>query len=148
MGILESVDAGVTGLFGQWNGYSTGLMTLLVAVMTYRIMSWRDPDVHPMLLARQSVASMVRNEGESAVYRSQAAPHGMPLCSGLNVKDPGVSKWSRGRDGDLRDIWRRAASGGDDGSKGRVLTVLGSEKVVQHRLGEQEEPAHEPVPGG
>ncbi|KAF4511051.1 hypothetical protein G6O67_002887 [Ophiocordyceps sinensis] len=133
MGLLERLDTGVTGLFGQWNAYSTGLMTLLVAVVTYRIMSSREPDAHPMLLARQSVASTVRNEGESAVYRSQAAPHGMMLCPGLNVKDPGVSKWSRGRDGDLRDIWRRAASGDENGLKGRVVTVLGSEKVVEHK---------------
>ncbi|KJZ74152.1 hypothetical protein HIM_06383 [Hirsutella minnesotensis 3608] len=134
MGLLESLDSGVTGLVGQWNAYSTGLMTLLVALVTYRIMSAREPDVHPMLLARQSVSSSVRNEGESAVYRSPAAPHGMPLCTGLNVKDPGASKWSRGRDGDLRDVWRKAVDGGDDGAKGRILTVLGSENVIEHKL--------------
>ncbi|PHH81684.1 hypothetical protein CDD83_3508 [Cordyceps sp. RAO-2017] len=134
MGLLESLDSGITGLFGQWNAYSTGLATLLVLVITYRVMSFREPDVHPMLLARQSVASTVRNEGESAVYRSLSAPHGMPLNSGLNVKDPGVSKWSPGRAGDLRDIWRKAASGGDDGAKGRLLTVHGSENVVEHKL--------------
>jgi len=135
MGLLESLDSGVTGLVGQWNAYSTGLVTLLVAVVTYRIMSAREPDVHPMLLARQTIPATVRNEGESAVYRSQAAPHGMPLNGGLNVKDPGASKWSRGRDGDLRDVWRRAASGGEDGAKGKILTVHGSEKVVEHKLG-------------
>jgi hypothetical protein len=88
-----------------------------------------------MLLARQAVPSTVRNEGESAVYRSQAAPHGMPLNSGLNVKDTGVSKWSRGRDGDLRDIWRKVVEGGENGAKGRLLTVLGSQKVNEHKLG-------------
>ncbi|UNI18881.1 RNA helicase [Purpureocillium takamizusanense] len=134
MGLLESLDAGVTGLVGQWNTYSTGLVTLLVAVVTYRIMSAREPDVHPMLLARQAIPATVRNEGESAVYRSQAAPHGMPLNTGLNVKDAGASKWSRGRDGDLRDVWRRAASGGEDGARGKILTVHGSEKVVEHKL--------------
>ncbi|KND93733.1 hypothetical protein TOPH_01640 [Tolypocladium ophioglossoides CBS 100239] len=134
MGFLESLDSGVTGLVGQWNGYTTGLVTLLVAVVTYRLMSSREPDVHPMLLARQATAATVRNEGESAVYRGQAAPHGMPLNGGLNVKDAGVSKWSRGRDGDLRDIWRKAAASAGDGAKGRVLTVLGSENVVEHRL--------------
>lgn len=135
MGLLESVDSGLTGLVGQWNGYSTGIVTLLVAVITYRIMSSREPDLHPMLLARQSAASTVRSEGESAVYRSQAAPHGMPLNSGLNVKDAGSSRWSRGRDGDLRDTWRKAASGGDNGAKGRLLTVLGSENVIEHKMG-------------
>lgn len=134
MGLLETADAGLTGLFGQWNNYSTGLVTLLVAVITYRVMTAVDPDVHPMLLARQSVPSTVRNEGESAIYRSQAAPHGMPLNSGLNVKDEGASKWSRGRNGDLRDVWRRAAQGGEGGAKGRILTVHGSENVVEHKL--------------
>ncbi|KAH7188961.1 uncharacterized protein B0J16DRAFT_105312 [Fusarium flagelliforme] len=134
MGVFDSLDAGITSMFGQWNGYSTGLVTLLLVVVTYRIVSSRDPDVHPMLLARQAVPSSVRNEGESPVYRSQAAPHGMPLNTGLNVKDPGASKWSRGRNGDLRDVWRKAAEGGENGAKGRVLTVLGSQNVVDHKL--------------
>ncbi|RDA95755.1 hypothetical protein CP533_5094 [Ophiocordyceps camponoti-saundersi (nom. inval.)] len=134
MGILDSIDSGLAWLFGQWNGYSTGLMTALVLVVSYRIMTSREPDVHPLLLARQSVASAVRHEGESAVYRSQAAPHGLPLSSGLNVKEAGAPRWSRGRDGHLGDVWRKAASGGDDGAKGRILTVMGSEKVVEHGL--------------
>ncbi|KAL9571074.1 hypothetical protein ACKAV7_004785 [Fusarium commune] len=134
MGVFDSLDAGVTNLFGQWNVYSTGLVTLLLAVVSYRVISTRDPDVHPMLLARQAVPSSVRNEGESPIYRSQAAPHGMPLNTGLNVKDTGASKWSRGRDGDLRDIWKRAAEGGENGAKGRILTVLGSQNVVDHKL--------------
>ncbi|KYK61475.1 hypothetical protein DCS_02617 [Drechmeria coniospora] len=134
MGFLESIDTGLSDLVGQWNGYSTCLVTLLVTVITYRVMSSREADVHPMLLVRQSVAAPVRNEGESAVYRCQALPHGMPLNGGLNVRDTGASKWSQGRDGDLRDVWRRAVSGTDAGAKGRLLTVLGSEKVVEHRL--------------
>lgn len=136
MGVFDSIDEGLTSLVGQWNIYSTGLATLLVLLVSYRVISSRDPDVHPMLLARQAVPSTVRNEGESAVYRSQVSPHGMPLNSGLNVKDPGASKWSRGRDGDLRDVWRKAALGGDNGAKGRILTVLGSQRVIEHKLGE------------
>ncbi len=133
--ILETLDAGLTGLFGQWNGYSTGLVTVLVAILGYRILHATDPDVHPILLARQSTPSNVRNEGESAVYRSPLAPHGMPLNSGLNVKLAGASKWSRGRDGDLRDIWRKVVQGGDAGAKGKLLTVHGSQNVEEHNLG-------------
>ncbi|KAJ6784453.1 hypothetical protein PWT90_09547 [Aphanocladium album] len=133
--ILETLDAGLTGLFGQWNGYSTGLVTVLVAILGYRILNSTDPDVHPILLARQSTPSSVRNEGESAVYRSPLAPHGMPLNSGLNVKPPGASKWSRGRDGDLRDVWCKVARGGDAGAKGKLLTVHGSQNVEEHNLG-------------
>lgn len=135
MGLLESLDAGITGFVGQWDAYSTGLVTLLVVLVTYRITSSREPDVHPLLLARQAGASTVRNEGESAAYRCLAAPHSMPLNSGLDVKDPGASRWARGRDGDLRDIWRKAATGNDEGKKGKLLTVLGSENVIEHRLG-------------
>ncbi|KAI6783039.1 uncharacterized protein J7T54_002201 [Emericellopsis cladophorae] len=134
MGLFDTVDAGITRLVGQWNLYTTTLATIFVVLVSYRVISSRDPDVHPMLLARQAVPSTVRNEGESAVYRSQAAPHGMPLNSGLNVKDPGASKWSRGRDGDLRDVWRKVIEGGENGAKGRLLTVLGSEKVIEHKL--------------
>ncbi|KAF6845167.1 AMP-dependent synthetase ligase [Colletotrichum musicola] len=138
--LMLQLDEGVSGLFGQWNNYTTGLVTLLVAIVTYRIMSSQDPDTHPMLLARQAQGSPVRQPGESPVYRSHSAPHGMPLNNGLNVKDPGASKWSRGRNGDLRDIWRKAANGpsAEDGNvsggKGRLLTVLGSENVIEHKL--------------
>lgn len=59
----------------------------------------------------------------------------MPLNAGLNIKDAGVPKFSRGRDGDLRDIWRKAATGGDAGATGRLLTVLGSENVIEHKIG-------------
>ncbi|KAG6009943.1 hypothetical protein E4U21_000714 [Claviceps maximensis] len=136
MGLLEAIDSSVTDLFSQWNTYSTALATALVALITYRIMSATEPDAHPILLARQSMASSVRHEGESAVYRSQSAPHGMPLNSGLNIKDPEAPKFSRGRDGDLRDIWRKAATGGDAGATGRLLTILGSENVIEHKMAE------------
>ncbi|KAJ0308361.1 hypothetical protein COL5a_000739 [Colletotrichum fioriniae] len=137
--IMHQMDEGVSGFFGQWNVYTTALVTFLVAIVTYRIVSSQDPDTHPMLLARQAQGSPVRQPAESPVYRSHSAPHGMPLNSGLNVKDPGASKWARGRDGDLRDIWRRAATGASEEGKpvvgkGRLLTVLGSENVIEHQL--------------
>ncbi|KAF7532717.1 hypothetical protein G7Z17_g13603 [Cylindrodendrum hubeiense] len=134
MGLIETIDESLSSLAGQWNPYSTGLLTLLFALVSYRVLTTREPDVHPMLLARQAVPSPVRNEGESPVYRSQAAPHGMPLNPGLNVKDAGASKWSRGRDGDLRDVWRKVVQGGDDGANGKLLTVLGKQNVVDHKL--------------
>lgn len=132
--LVESLDAALSNLIVQWNVYSTGLVTLIVLVVTYSIVSSRDPDIHPLLLARQALPSAVRQEGESALYRAQAAPHAFPLNSGLNVKDAGASKYSRGRDGDLRDVWRKAVVGGEKGARGRLMTVLGSE-VVEHRLG-------------
>ncbi|KAK3327873.1 hypothetical protein B0T19DRAFT_176168 [Cercophora scortea] len=137
--VLLTVDQAISDLFGQWNVYTTAIVGLFVGLVAYQISTRRDPDTHPLLLARQAQASPVRHEGESAVYRSQAAPHGMPLNAGLNVKDPGASKWSRGRDGDLRDIWRQAIAGVQDdgpskGATGRILTVLGTEHVTEHAL--------------
>ncbi|KAL8357242.1 hypothetical protein RB598_002196 [Gaeumannomyces tritici] len=137
--IMWHIDEGLTGLVGQWNSYTTTFVTLLLGILTYSLFTRADPDTHPMLLARQAQPAPVRQEGESAVYRSHASPHGMPLNTGLNVKDPGASKWSRGRDGDVRDVWRQAVAGtpeteGQIKGKGRLLTVHGSEKVIEHNL--------------
>ncbi|KAK3997594.1 peroxisomal long chain acyl-CoA synthetase 7 [Cladorrhinum sp. PSN332] len=137
--LLLSIDEGITGLFAQWNVYTSIIFTLFAGIITWQIATRQDPDTHPFLLARQAQGSPVRQPGESPVYRSQAAPHGMPLNAGLNVKDPGASKWSRGRDGDLRDIWRQAIAGVQEegpnqGTKGRILTVEGTEHVVEHNL--------------
>ncbi|RYO74159.1 hypothetical protein DL766_010011 [Monosporascus sp. MC13-8B] len=136
--ILTRLDQELSSLVGQWNGYSTGIATALVLILTYAVMTRVEPEIHPMLLARQAQGSPVRQEGESPVYRGNSAPHGLPLNTGLNIKEPGASKWSQGRDGDLRDVWRRAVSGSPDGegakATGRILTVFGSEKVVEHKL--------------
>ncbi|TVY52365.1 hypothetical protein LCER1_G004606 [Lachnellula cervina] len=138
--LMLKLDEAVTGLLGQWDATSTAIVGALIAFVAYQIITTRDPDAHPMLLARQAQASPVRKEGESAVFRSHSAPHGMPLNSGLNVKDPGDSKWSRGRDGDLRDIWRIVVAGRRDkdgvatGETADLLTVLGSEQIIKHNL--------------
>ncbi|KAJ4423806.1 hypothetical protein N0V82_001545 [Gnomoniopsis sp. IMI 355080] len=136
--VMWQLDQGVTGLVYQWNGWSTAIATALALFLSYQIYSRTDPDTHPLLLARQAQPSPVRQPGESSVYRSHSAPHGMPLNAGLNVKDPGASKWSRGRDGDIRDVWRQAVKGtseeGKPVGKGKILTVLGADKVIEHSL--------------
>lgn len=136
---MWQLDQGVTGLFGQWNSWSTAIATVLVMLLSYQVFNRTDPDTHPLLLARQSQPSPVRQKGESSVYRSHSAPHGMPMNSGLNVKDPGTSKWSRGRNGDLRDVWRQAVNGTSDEGRpaatGKILEVLGEEKVIEHKFG-------------
>lgn len=136
--LLLALDEGVTGLFGQWNLWTSVIVTVLVGFLTYQIATRQEPDTHPFLLARQAQGSPVRRPGHSPVYRSQAAPHGMPLNASLNVKDPGASKWSRGRDGDLRDVWRQAVAGVQEdgpnkGATGTIVTVLGTD-VIEHRL--------------
>ena len=67
---------------------------------------------------------------ESPTYRNLTMPLNAPLISGLNVKDDGLSEWHRGRDGDLRDVWRQAVRG-----QGRLMTVLGTGDIVEHDLG-------------
>ncbi|KAI5867253.1 hypothetical protein GGS23DRAFT_592586 [Durotheca rogersii] len=136
--LLNQFDDGLSSLLAQWNVYSTVLVTVLALIVTYSVMNRVDPDIHPMLLARQASGSPVRQNGESPIYRGNSAPHGMPLNSGLNVRESGAQKWAPGRNGDLRDVWRRVVTGNseDSGNKatGRILTVLGSEKVLEHDL--------------
>lgn len=138
---MLKMDEMLSSLLGDWDIYTTAIAAGLVAFFAYQVFTRRDPDTHPMLLERQAQPSPVRHEGQSAVYRSPSSPYGMELNSGLNVRDPGTSKWMRGRDGDLRDVWRKIANGATDsdgkstGEKGRIMTVLGSEKVIEHNLG-------------
>ncbi|KAI1005147.1 hypothetical protein K3495_g3069 [Podosphaera aphanis] len=132
-------DQFVTGIFSKWDIVSTALFVASITSFVYLIIIARDPDAHPLLLARQSQASQVRQEGESAVFRSHSTPHGVPLNSGLNIKAPGAPKWGNGSDGDLRDIWLKAIAGiegqqGKTGVTGKLITLLGSEEIVEHDL--------------
>ena len=139
-GLIQRLDSELEHLFAGWNLWSTLLTVTLVLLVIYPIFFSVDPDTHPLLLSRQAHAAPVREPGESAIYRSIETPHGFPLRSGLNVKDPGASRWSTGRDGDLRDIWKRVVGGAlsDDGQptgkKGKLLTVYGREDLEEHDL--------------
>jgi len=138
LSILQRFDAQLEALFGDWNLYTTLICGVLVLFVAYPLFYSREPDLHPFFLARQSSPSYVRQPGESATYRSLDTPHGYPLRSGLNVKDPGAPKWTSGRDGNLKDIWQQAAKGPipPDGSKagetGKLFTVLGTEELITH----------------
>ena len=137
--ILEKLDAALSDLLAGWNIYTTIFAGILSAFAIYSVVSNKDPDIHPFLLARQSTASPIRQAGESATYRSLETPYGFPLRSGLNVKDPGAPKWTAGRRGDLRDIWKTAVRGAlnedgtTSGKQGKIYTVLGK-KLVEHSL--------------
>lgn len=138
--LVQQLDAQLERLFAGYNIYTTLILIGIFTYLVYPLFFSKDPDTHPFLLARQSSASFVRQPGESAIFRSLETPHGYPLRSGLNVKDPGAPKWSSGKDGDLRDVWRKAVQGptSDDGKPnglpGKVLTVLGKAEVVEHKL--------------
>lgn len=135
---IEQLDAKIAEVFAAWNIYTTIIALVLAAFIVYPIIFWDEPDTHPLLLARQSTASAIRYPGESAIYRSIEVPHGYPLKTGLSVKDPGAPKWTAGKDGDLRDVWREAARGGttpDSSSPaGLIMTVYGKDAAVDHDL--------------
>ena len=138
---IQSVDAKIVLALSGWNFWTTVLALLIAFVTAYPIFFPSEPDTHPLLLARQSVPAPVRKRGESAQYRVSEVPHGYPLKSGLAVRDPGIPRWSSGRDGDLRDVWREVASAGGVGADGReiprglIMTVLGRD-IVEREIEE------------
>jgi len=129
--VVEQLDEHVSAFLTSWNVYTTLIAIILAAFVVYPLVAGHEPDTHPLLLARQARPAPVRNPRESAVYRGLETPHGYPLRSGLNVKDPGAPRYSAGRDGDLRDIWRSGVSEAE-GEKGKIMTVFGKEEVVEH----------------
>ena len=137
--ILQQIDSQLENILAGSNIYTILLALLLAAYIIAPLILYTEPDIHPLLLARQSSASYVRQPKESAVFRSLETPHGYPLKSGLNVKDAGQPKWTSGRDGDLRDVWKRAVLGPVDadgkptgGEKGKVITTYGKEEVIEY----------------
>lgn len=129
---LARVDALLEALFSDWNIYSTLLATLLVSYLGYTLFFTKDPDAHPFILARQGVVAPVRQRGESATVRAMDVPHGYPLKAGLGVRDPDTPRWTAGRRGDLRDIWKAVvrgklnSDGTPSGEKGSIFTVFGN----------------------
>ena len=137
--ILQQLDAQLENILAGWNIYTIIIAFVLGVYLVSPLLLYIEPDVHPLLLARQSSASYVRQPKESAVFRSLETPHGYPLKSGLNVKDAGQPKWTSGRDGNLTDVWRRAVSGPVDADgkptgeqAGKVIISHGKEKVIEY----------------
>jgi len=82
-GLVEQLDLQIAQLLAGWNVYSTGLLAAIIGYVAWIIYDTQDADTHPLLLARQSQASYVRQPGESAIYRSPETPHGCMLPSDL-----------------------------------------------------------------
>ncbi|BCS28808.1 uncharacterized protein APUU_70378S [Aspergillus puulaauensis] len=136
--IPEQLDGLLSDVLADWNVYTSLIAGAIVTLAVVSFVTSKDPEIHPFLLARQSTAFPVRQPGESAAYRSLETPHGFPLRAGLNVKDPGAPKWTSGRNGDLRDIWKAALRGkveenGSSGKLGKIFTVLGRQ-AIEHSL--------------
>ncbi|KAF2864583.1 hypothetical protein K470DRAFT_254214 [Piedraia hortae CBS 480.64] len=124
--LLERADEKLAELLADWNWLSTILIVGIVGLLVYPLIFPDEPDTHPLILARQTHASPVRNKFESAVYRSPEVPHGGSLRSGLVVKDDRSPRWAAGRDGDMRDVWRQALKG-----TGSIMSIMGTE-IITH----------------
>lgn len=139
-GLLEQLDGALADLFRGWNVYSTALLLALLGLVVWVVVSSADADTHPLLLARQAQASYVRQPGESAIFRSPETPHGYPLRTGLAVKPPGTPMYSAGKDGDLRDMWRRVTGEipldkkASSSGTATIMTVLGTETLSEHDI--------------
>ncbi|KAL4917971.1 hypothetical protein BDW62DRAFT_201299 [Aspergillus aurantiobrunneus] len=137
--IPEKLDGLLSDVLADWNVYTSLIAGAIIILAVVSFVTTKDPEIHPFLLARQSTAFPVRQPGESAAHRSLETPHGFPLRSGLNVKDPGAPKWTSGRNGDLRDVWKAAVRGKVEendtapGKQGKIYTVLGRQ-AVEHSL--------------
>lgn len=137
MSIFQQLDSQLDQLLAGWSVYSSLLLIVLSLYFIYPVISHVDPEIHPFLLERQSAATRVRQPGETAIYRALETPHGYPLKSGLGIRDPGQPKWTVGRDGDLRDVWKRACLGkpvaNDEKQKemGLLKTISGNEEVLE-----------------
>jgi hypothetical protein len=75
-GLLEQLDQNIGEILAGWNIFSTLIAFTIVGFLAWIIYDNADADTHPLLLARQAVASYVRQPGESAVFRSPETPHG------------------------------------------------------------------------
>jgi acyl-CoA synthetase (AMP-forming)/AMP-acid ligase II len=80
-----------------------------------------------------------------AVCTCQISPcivltHADPLRTGLAVKPAGAPMYSAGKDGDLRDIWRRVIGeiplerGATSSGSATIMTVYGTESISEHKL--------------
>ncbi|CAN9079869.1 unnamed protein product [Alternaria alternata] len=139
-GLLEQLDGSISDILAAWNIYTTLIAFSIVGFLAFIIYDSADADTHPLLLARQAVASYVRQPGESAIFRSPETPHGYPLRTGLAVRPPGAPMYSAGKDGDLRDIWRRVTGeiplekGAKSSGTANIMTVFGKEGVTEHKV--------------
>lgn len=137
---IAVIDSQLDELFRGWNVLSSVIALTLVLYLLYPVITAKEPDTHPMLLSRQANVSPIRQQGQSAIYRGLDVPQGYPLRTGLNVKAAGASRWSAGRDGDVRDIWLRAIDSRHDehgqlaGMEAKVLIPRGSGKAIEREL--------------
>ncbi|KAF2646775.1 hypothetical protein P280DRAFT_386650 [Massarina eburnea CBS 473.64] len=139
-GLIEQLDSLIAELLAGANVYTYALAATIVGFIGWTIFDIQDADTHPLLLARQGMASYVRQPGESASFRCPETPHGYALRTGLGVKPVGSPMYTAGRDGDLRDIWRRVIGeiplekGQSSSGTAKILSVFGKEDITDHTI--------------
>lgn len=77
----------------------TGVL-ISVSIFLYNQYVFHQRDIHEIALNQQSNIGQSRQEDETAVYRNNLVPIGMPLATGLSIR-----QGFRLRNGNLRDIW-------------------------------------------
>jgi len=102
--LLGELDIILLSLVSQADLLTSLLAVLIGLVVTYSLTWSRQPDVHPMILGRQSYVGRVRNINESPIYHSLDAPGGR-MRTGLGIRLAQDRPYAPARDGDLRHIW-------------------------------------------
>jgi len=78
--------------------FVAALVVFLVVIFSKFLESQKD--IHELALNQQSNISPTRKSDETAVYRNNQTPHGLPLLTGLQIR-----QGFKLRNGNLRDIW-------------------------------------------
>lgn len=83
------------------------LLCLILFILALPYIKSNLADISSVALEHQSSVGPTRETGESAIYRSVDVPNGVPLTGGL-----GIRIGYQLRDGNLKDIWSIALTGG------------------------------------
>jgi hypothetical protein len=109
-------------------GWLTHSLVLVLVGLAFLIIAYNQyvrhqRDIHEIALNQQADISPSRKENESAIYRNNQTPHGMPLLTGLQIRHG-----FRLRNGNLRDIWSVVM--GQKNRDARLTFVHKGEEVV------------------
>lgn len=75
-------------------------VSIFIASFGYSKFLDSQKDIHELALSEQSNISSTRKSDETAIYRNNQTPQGLPLLTGLQIRNG-----FKLRNGNLRDIW-------------------------------------------
>lgn len=84
----------------MWKEVAAAIVVIIIVSFIYSKYLESQKDIHELALSSQSDISPTRKPNETSIYRNNQVPHGMPLATGLQIR-----QGYRIRDGNLRDIW-------------------------------------------